>query len=39
MTNIKNKTLKVFLFFSGIGAQASALERLNINYEIVGISE
>lgn len=39
MTNIKNKTLKVFEAFAGIGAQASALERLNINYEIVGISE
>ena len=25
--------------FAGIGAQASALSRLNINYEIVGISD
>lgn len=29
----------MFEAFAGIGAQASALERLNINYEIVGISE
>lgn len=33
------KKLRVFEAFAGIGAQASALERLNINYEIVGISE
>lgn len=33
------KKLKVFEAFAGIGAQASALKRLNINYEIVGISE
>lgn len=31
--------LRVFEAFAGIGAQASALKRLNINYEIVGISE
>lgn len=31
--------IKVFEAFAGIGAQASALKRLNINYEIVGISE
>lgn len=31
--------LKVFEAFAGIGAQASALKRLNINYEVVGISE
>lgn len=31
--------LKVFEAFAGIGAQASALKRLNLNYEIVGISE
>lgn len=31
--------LKVFEAFAGIGAQASALKRLNIDYEIVGISE
>lgn len=34
-----NKTLKVFEAFAGIGAQAAALKRLNINYEIVGISD
>ncbi|MBQ0067651.1 MAG: DNA cytosine methyltransferase [Phascolarctobacterium sp.] len=33
------KKLKVFEAFAGIGAQVSALERLNINYEIVGISD
>ncbi|MCI6014475.1 MAG: DNA (cytosine-5-)-methyltransferase [Coprobacillus sp.] len=31
--------LRVFEAFAGIGAQASALKRLNIDYEIVGISE
>lgn len=36
--NIRKK-LKVFEAFAGIGAQASALDRLNINYEIVGISD
>ncbi len=36
---MKEKKLKVFEAFAGIGAQASALKRLNINYEIVGISE
>lgn len=35
----KSKTLRVFEAFAGIGAQASALRRLNINYEIVGISD
>ena len=34
-----NKKLRVFEAFAGIGAQASALERLKINYEIVGISD
>ena len=38
-TEIKQKKLKVFEAFAGIGAQASALKRLNIEYEIVGISE
>lgn len=33
------KKLKVFEAFAGIGAQATALERIGINYEIVGISE
>lgn len=35
----KCKKLRVFEAFAGIGAQASALKRLNINYEIVGISD
>lgn len=33
------KKIKVFEAFAGIGAQHSALKRLNIDYEIVGISE
>lgn len=32
-------TLKVFEAFAGIGTQAMALKRLNIDFEIVGISE
>ena len=39
MNKKNNKKLRVFEAFAGIGAQASALKRLNINYEIVGISE
>lgn len=35
----KNNKLKVFEAFAGIGAQAAALKRLNIDYEIVGISD
>lgn len=35
----KEPTLRVFEAFAGIGAQASALDRMGINYEIVGISE
>ena len=35
----EKKTLRVYEAFAGIGAQASALERLNIDYEIVGISD
>jgi len=35
----KKKPLRVFEAFAGIGAQASALKRLNIDYEIVGISD
>ena len=31
--------LKVFEAFAGIGAQAAALKRMNIDYEIVGISD
>ena len=34
-----NRKLRVFEAFAGIGAQAAALKRLNINYEIVGISD
>lgn len=34
-----SKRIKVFEAFAGIGAQATALERLGIDYEIVGISE
>lgn len=33
------RKLRVFEAFAGIGAQHSALERANLNYEIVGISE
>jgi len=33
------KPLRVFEAFAGIGAQASALSRLNARFEIVGISE
>lgn len=36
---MNNRTLRVFEAFAGIGAQASALSRMNINYEIVGISD
>lgn len=39
MDNSKKKPLRVFEAFAGIGAQASALKRMNIDYEIVGISE
>lgn len=40
MNNGNNqKKLRVFEAFAGIGAQASALKRMNINYEIVGISD
>lgn len=35
----KHKKLRVFEAFAGIGAQRTALDRLNIDYEIVGISE
>ena len=39
MIKMSKKKLKVFEAFAGIGAQASALKRLNIDYEIVGISD
>lgn len=35
----RSRKLRVFEAFAGIGAQASALERMNIDYEIVGISD
>lgn len=36
---MEKKRLKVFEAFAGIGAQATALERIGIDYEIVGISD
>ncbi len=39
MINNNEKKLRVFEAFAGIGAQATALKRMNINYEIVGISD
>jgi DNA (cytosine-5)-methyltransferase 1 len=36
---MEKRKLKVFEAFAGIGAQATALERIGINYEIVGISD
>lgn len=36
---MSKQRLRVFEAFAGIGAQASALSRMNINYEIVGISD
>ena len=35
----EHQTLRVFEAFAGIGAQASALDRMGINYKIVGSSE
>lgn len=35
----QRKKLRVFEAFAGIGAQASALKHMNIDYEIVGISD
>lgn len=37
--NGERHTLRVFEAFAGIGAQATALERLGFDHEIVGISE
>jgi DNA (cytosine-5)-methyltransferase 1 len=34
-----SRPLRVFEAFAGIGAQATALKRLNANFEVVGISE
>lgn len=39
MNNTTRRPLRVFEAFAGIGAQASALKRMNIDYEIVGISD
>ncbi len=36
---MRKRKLRVFEAFAGIGAQASALERMDIDYEIVGISD
>lgn len=36
---MEKRRLKVFEAFAGIGAQATALERIGIDYEIVGISD
>lgn len=36
---MSSNKLRVFEAFAGIGAQHAALKRLNINFEIVGISE
>lgn len=35
----KNKKIRVFEAFAGIGAQATALKRIGIDFEIVGISD
>ena len=39
MSKPNENKLRVFEAFAGIGAQAAALKRMNINYEIVGISD
>ena len=36
---MKKRKLRVFEAFAGIGAQASALKQLDLDYEIVGISD
>lgn len=33
------KKIKIFEAFAGIGAQSAALKKLNLKYEVVGISE
>ena len=35
----KEKTIRVFETFAGIGAQAKGFENLQINHEVTGISE
>lgn len=37
--NKQHRKLRVFEAFAGIGAQSTALKRLGIDYEVVGISE
>lgn len=39
MNTTSKRPLRVFEAFAGIGAQAAALKRMNIEYEIVGISD
>lgn len=39
MSNIKNKKIKVFEMFAGIGAQNKAIKNLNLNFEITKISD
>ena len=39
MANKKNRKLRVFEAFAGIGAQAAALKNIGIDFEIVGISD
>ena len=39
MNTTAKRPLRVFEAFAGIGAQATALKRMNIDYEIVGISD
>ena len=36
---MKQKKLRVFEAFAGIGAQATALKRIGIDFEVVGISD
>jgi hypothetical protein len=35
----KNKFIRVFEAFAGIGAQRRALDNINANYKIVGLAE
>ena len=37
MNNTTRRPLRVFEAFAGIGAQAAALKRMNIDFEIVGM--
>lgn len=38
-SRVQNTRLRVFEAFAGIGAQTTALKRLGIDYEVVGISD